>query len=112
MTTKLSRGQRVFLVRPKRMLAATVIAAYDWPAVRVKFRGDELIVGRGEIVAAADHEARQAEARLEALKLKHADIIAQWKPGMTSAEWAAGNGGWNIGQWQVIRQLKRAGVLA
>ena len=110
MTSNFSRGQQVFLVRPKRRLSAVVIAAYEFPAVRIRIRGVEKIVGRDEVVSAQRSAEIKLAAKKKMLLIKHAALIAKWKPGMTCAEWQACNG-WSIGDWSALCGLKRMGLI-
>ena len=110
MTSNFSRGQQVFLVRPKRLLSAIVISAYEFPAVRIRIRGVEKIVGRDEVVSAQRSAEIKLAAKKKMLLIKHAALIAKWKPGMTSSEWRAVNR-WRIGDWSALCSLKRWGLI-
>jgi hypothetical protein len=102
----MKRGDTIYLKRPTRLVKAQLISSYDWPAARVRIRGLVKIVGRGEILSAEEVCELRRELEKQAAAHKYSSVIARWKPGMTCAEWQAANG-WNIGEWSVIRKLKR-----
>jgi hypothetical protein len=111
----MKRGDKIYFTRGKTRLLGTLLATYDYPAVRIKVRGLERIVRESEIEdwqLSRDKKrmARRME-KLEGLKRENKWILDLWRPGMTSAEWKAAAGGWCIGDWQRIWRLKNVGII-
>ena len=88
-----------------------LVATYDYPACRlVDSMGEEIIVPAKEVVNAEAFQAELKAKRCAELKIKHADLIARWNPGMSSTQWKDREG-WSIGVWQQIEMLKRYGII-
>jgi hypothetical protein len=102
----MKRGDTIYLKRPTRFIKAELISLYDWPAARVRIRGLVKIVGRDEVLSAEKLYELRRERVKQAAAYRYSWIISHWKPGTTCAEWQAAHG-WNIGEWSVIRKLKR-----
>lgn len=103
--------ETAYLRRPKRLLRVDLLRTYDhYPAARVMFRGRETIVGIKELASEADREADRLAKKVAKAKAQYGWYIAVYRPGMTSEQWAKEHG-WVIGDWQIIRYLRRLGVL-
>jgi hypothetical protein len=107
---ELTRGQTLYLVRPKRMRRAVFISEYEFPAVRIRLRNDEIIVRRNEVITEDERIRMKIELVKDKARSQNADLIAKWRSGMTSEEWRLANG-WCIGEWSAIRKLKRLGII-
>ena len=108
----MTRGDTVYWVRPdKRRVRCKLVATYDYPACRlVDSTGTEILAPAKEVVNAEAFQAELKAKRCAALKIKHADLIARWKPGMSSIPWR-NQEGWVTGDGQRIRMLKRYGII-
>ena len=104
--------KKVYLKRPKRNFLVQLIAEYDhYPASRILFRGNAVIVGMDEIVDQETFEKEKQQGKISAAKEKHADIIAEWERGMTWKQWVEKTGRHQIGAWSSIEGLKRLGII-
>jgi hypothetical protein len=116
----MKRGDIVYLKRPKRLIKAVLLATYDYPAARVRVRGEEKIVGADEVITTEGFERIQEQKTFAANRLLRERVANEsrtkvltdkWRPGMTSIQWRDANG-WNIGEWSTVRRLKRLGIIA
>jgi hypothetical protein len=107
----MKRGDVVYVIRPKRWLKAKLIATYDFPAVRVKMRGEERIVGRNEVADTDAYEDRREQKRRGDATTKHRRVVEHWTSGMTWYQWTA-SGHYRTGDLMVIRMLKRLELIA
>ena len=119
----MKRGDVIFLRRPKRLLQCKALEVYEhYPAVKILRNGHEIVVARSEVISesegneiratkSAAKDAEKKAEKAEYLRRKHARLVSQWEPGMTSVRWND-KYGWNIGEWQIIRALKRAEIIS
>lgn len=109
----MKRGDTIFLKRPERFLRATVVESYDhFPALRVRLgnKPHQTLISSQGVLTAEELSNLKMKSLKSNLREIHADLILSWEPGMTSKQWAQKRG-WNVGEWNTMKQLKRLGII-
>lgn len=106
-----NRGDNIYLRRPKRLIKATLVALYDYPAARVKVRGEEKIVGVDEVVPLEEYDTTRRTLEVSNARRHYSVAIKRWKTGFTRHQWEPLPESAYC-TWHTIRRLKRLGIIA
>lgn len=107
----MKRGDIVFVKRPKRFLKATLVATYDFPAARIMFHGEEMIVGRNEVVSQEERDRIILKRERDKIDSQYDHILNLWQSHMTWEQWKEKRGYGSVAEFQQIKKLKRLGVI-
>lgn len=106
----MKRGEVVFLKRPKRILRCVCVEEYShYPAVRIKLRENEIIVGREEVMLSDQVRESKREKLREEARQEYRNLLKAWTKTMTWRKWLDNSGACWV--WNSLHKLHRLGLI-